>query len=92
MARSVEDLRLVSRLVFGIQGNEQSIAPIPYRQIQLPPKLRFGYYTSDNFVKASPACQRAVLETVEALRKKGHECIEFNVPGGESYLPPVAFQ
>ncbi|KAG6894735.1 hypothetical protein C0992_004918 [Termitomyces sp. T32_za158] len=46
MARSVEDLRLVSRLVFGIQGNEQSIAPIPYRQIQLPPKLRFGYYTS----------------------------------------------
>lgn len=43
---SVEDLRLVSRIVFGIQGKEQSIAPIPYREIQLPPKLRFGYYTS----------------------------------------------
>ena len=26
----------------------------------------------------SPACQRAVLETVDALRKAGHECIEFN--------------
>ncbi|KAG6890091.1 hypothetical protein C0995_012040 [Termitomyces sp. Mi166 len=81
MARSVEDLQLVSRVVFGVQGDEQSIAPIPYRQIQLPPKLRFGYYTSDNFVKASPACQRAILETVEALRKKGHECIELNLPG-----------
>ncbi|KAH0582754.1 hypothetical protein H2248_010669 [Termitomyces sp. 'cryptogamus'] len=80
MARSVEDLQLVSQVTFGIQGKEQSIAPIPYRHIQLSPKLRFGYYTSDHFVKASPACQRAVLETVEALRKKGHECIEINVP------------
>ncbi|KAG6869233.1 hypothetical protein C0993_009097 [Termitomyces sp. T159_Od127] len=90
MARSVEDLKLVSQIVFGVQGNEQSIAPIPYRQIQLPHKLRFGYYTSDNFVKASPACQRAVLETVEALQKKGHECIEFSVPGGESLSLPEA--
>ncbi|KAG5353559.1 hypothetical protein C0989_005532 [Termitomyces sp. Mn162] len=87
MARSVEDLQLVSQVTFGIQGKEQSIAPIPYRHIQLSPKLRFGYYTSDHFVKASPACQRAVLETVEALRKKGHECIEINV----SFSAPEAF-
>ncbi|KAG5634768.1 hypothetical protein H0H81_000838 [Sphagnurus paluster] len=81
MGRSVEDLKLVSRLVFGVQGNDQNIAPVPYRDVKLAPKLRFGYYTSDNYVKASPACKRAVLETVEALRKQGHECIEFNVPG-----------
>jgi Asp-tRNA(Asn)/Glu-tRNA(Gln) amidotransferase A subunit family amidase len=33
-------------------------------------------------VKASPACHRAVLETVEALRKAGHECVEINPPDG----------
>ena len=38
---------------------------------------------TDNYIKASPACARAVLETVEALRKAGHECVEFEFPGGE---------
>lgn len=37
---------------------------------------------TDNFVKASPACARAVLETVDALRKAGHNCVEFDFPGG----------
>ena len=40
----------------------------------------------DHYAKASPACKRAVLETVKALEKEGHECIEFDVPGGESSL------
>lgn len=35
---------------------------------------------TDNYIKASPACKRAVLETVEALRKAGHECVEFEIP------------
>ena len=38
--------------------------------------------SSDDYIKASPACARAVLETVEALRKAGHDCVEFNFPGG----------
>ena len=37
----------------------------------------------DGFVKSSPACQRAVEESVEALRREGHECIEFTPPNGE---------
>lgn len=36
-----------------------------------------NYAISDLIVKASPASKRAVLETVEALKKQGHECIEF---------------
>jgi len=55
--------------------------PIPFREVQLPKKLRFGYFTADGFVKASPACRRAVLETVDALRRQGHECIEVELPG-----------
>ncbi|RDB20927.1 putative amidase PB8B6.03 [Hypsizygus marmoreus] len=81
MGRSIDDLELVSRLVFGVQGLDQNIAPLPFRDVELPAKLRFGYYTSDNYAKASPANKRAVLETVAALKKQGHECIEFDVPG-----------
>ena len=52
-------------------------APIPYRDIQLLKKLKFGYYLMNGLVTA---CKRAVLETVEALRKEGHECVEVDVP------------
>ncbi|KAF7311652.1 putative amidase PB8B6.03 [Mycena kentingensis (nom. inval.)] len=37
-------------------------------------------YTSDHYVKASPAVKRAVLETVAAVRANGHECVEINIP------------
>jgi hypothetical protein len=46
----------------------------------------YSYATLDGYAKASPACKRAVLETVEALRREGHECIEFDVPDGKSSL------
>ncbi|TBU30665.1 amidase signature domain-containing protein [Dichomitus squalens] len=80
MGRSVEDVELGARLVFGKLGTEYDPAPVPYREPDMPQKLRFGFYISDNFVKPSPANQRAVLEAVEALRRAGHECIEFTVP------------
>lgn len=35
---------------------------------------------ADGVVKGSPACHRAVLESVEALRKAGHECVEIEGP------------
>src|SRR5258706_15354457 len=36
----------------------------------------------DNWIKTSPANRRAVMMTVEALRKEGHEVSEFNLPNG----------
>ncbi|PFH48628.1 hypothetical protein AMATHDRAFT_64920 [Amanita thiersii Skay4041] len=80
MGRAIEDLELWCRLTFGIQGKDQDVTPLPFREVQVSKKLKFGYYTSDGFVKASPACQRAVLETVAALRKEGHECVEIELP------------
>ncbi|KDQ12989.1 hypothetical protein BOTBODRAFT_56307 [Botryobasidium botryosum FD-172 SS1] len=81
MARSVSDLELACRVVFGsAPPSPFSLPPLPYRDVELPKKLRFGYYTADGYVKASPACQRAVLETVAALRREGHECMEFQPP------------
>ena len=37
-------------------------------------------------MKASPACKRAVVETVEALRNEGHECVEFETTLGKCLL------
>jgi Asp-tRNA(Asn)/Glu-tRNA(Gln) amidotransferase A subunit family amidase len=34
----------------------------------------------DTAVKGSPATHRAVLETVQALRAAGHECVEIDSP------------
>lgn len=41
---------------------------------------------SDEFVIASPANRRAVLQTVEALKKQGHECVKIELPDGMNCL------
>jgi hypothetical protein len=46
MGRSVADLDRMARVLFGERGGGQDYfpAPIPYRDVVLPEKLRFGYY------------------------------------------------
>ncbi|KAG8855291.1 hypothetical protein FRB96_007089 [Tulasnella sp. 330] len=68
MGRSVDDIELACRLFFGkpSQLNEW-LPPVPYRDATLAKKLKFGYY-------------KAVQETVDALRRQGHECTEFMLP------------
>jgi len=85
MARSVEDIEIASRVVFGKSANYSS-APVPYREVKLGRKLKFGYYFNDGMARTAPACSRAVSETVEALRKQGHECVEFELPSRASPL------
>ncbi|KAJ6625774.1 amidase [Mycena sp. CBHHK59/15] len=78
MARCMDDLDLACRVSFGARGATNDVPPIPFRDVNLPKKLRFGYYTSDGVIKASPACIRAVQETIDALKRAGHECVEFD--------------
>jgi Asp-tRNA(Asn)/Glu-tRNA(Gln) amidotransferase A subunit family amidase len=59
---------------------------VPFRQDQyLEAKnrhratLRVGYYSDDGFVKAAPACARAVHLAVDALRADGVECVPVSV-------------
>lgn len=44
-----------------------------------PRKLRLGFFVDDKVIQASPPCQRAVLETVDRLRSRGHECVPLNL-------------
>ncbi|GEM07545.1 amidase family protein [Rhodotorula toruloides] len=85
MGRSVSDVEALTRVFLDasidVSRTETGVIPMPYKKdVELPKKLKFGYYLNDGFCKASPACERAVLMAVEALRKKGHECVEFEPP------------
>ncbi|KAJ3757694.1 amidase signature domain-containing protein [Lentinula raphanica] len=83
MARNVKDLVLFCKAIFGLADESHSdytFVPMPYRQSELPKQLKIGYYTSDGFAKASPACTRAVMEVVEVLKGQGHECVEIELP------------
>ena len=46
MTRSVADLERMARVLFGDSGGREDclLAPVPYREVTLPEKLRFGYY------------------------------------------------
>ncbi|KAN0092624.1 Amidase signature domain containing protein [Tylopilus felleus] len=78
MGRSVKDCELFCRVVFGQQDGAHQTVPLPFRPVELPKKLKFGYYSSDGLVQFSPANVRAVQETINALRLQGHECVEFS--------------
>jgi len=84
MANSVEDLALVLRELFVPEAWEKDsdLVPLPFdeKAYQATDKLKIGYYVDDGFVPPSPACARGVLEAVEALRKAGHEVVEFKPP------------
>jgi hypothetical protein len=44
--RSVSDLRIACQILFGQQDSEGqgSVAPVPFRETDLPQSLKFGYY------------------------------------------------
>ena len=84
MATCVDDLVLVLRelLVDEAWTQDPDLVPLPLDASALgaTTPLRVGYYVDDGFVLASPACARAVEETVAALRAAGHDCVEFAPP------------
>ncbi|KZP01704.1 amidase signature enzyme [Calocera viscosa TUFC12733] len=81
MARSVADVKLACQTICGLPGGaSEHLAPVPWRDVQLPKKLKIGYYTSDNVAENSPPVKRAVREAVAALTKAGHECVQFVPP------------
>jgi hypothetical protein len=52
MGRSVADVERMTRLLLGERSGGQEHydpAPVPYRDVTLPGKLRFGYYLNGAF-------------------------------------------
>ncbi|KAK9463259.1 amidase signature domain-containing protein [Lipomyces oligophaga] len=82
MCRYFEDLEYVFKTIIDLKPWEYDYTshPIPWRQITLPAKLKIGVMYSDSVVDPSPACARALQTTVDALKKAGHEIVEFEPP------------
>lgn len=92
MARCWEDLVLLTQVMLDHPSPNTSrkygLIPLEnFRQEIFDPlvaenatlSLKFGFFVSDNLIETSKPCQRAVLETVEALRSAGYECVEIDV-------------
>ncbi|OZJ06556.1 hypothetical protein BZG36_00540 [Bifiguratus adelaidae] len=82
MTQTVDDLEFFTKILLKLEmwKYDQGVIPIPYREPARQDRMRFGYYTYDGLIHCSPACVRAVEMTVEALRKAGHDVVEFQVP------------
>ena len=84
MAMRVDDLTLLLQqlLVPDAWASDPDLVPLPLdvSATHATGPLRVGYYVDDGFVPPSPACARAVEETVAALRAAGHECVEWAPP------------
>ncbi|KAI9136905.1 amidase signature domain-containing protein, partial [Paraphysoderma sedebokerense] len=82
ICRSVNDVELLMDIVVSAELHKEDprTLPIPWRKINTPEKLRIGYYFDDGFIRSSPACQRAVLETVESLKLAGHDVVQIQLP------------
>lgn len=57
MARSVDDLIFASRIMLSLAQqssvslNGEQLLPIPWREVEVPKKLRVGYFTDDHAIK-----------------------------------------
>jgi len=84
MASCVEDLTLMLRELWvqAAWDADHDLVPLSFNseEFRRDSKLNVGYYVDDGFLEASPACARAVMTAVEALRKDGHRVTEFRPP------------
>lgn len=89
MARNVDDLTFASKamidaVIENIADHDyvqvENVVPLPWREPNLPKRMRIGYWLDDGVVRASPAAQRAVREVVAALEKEGHELVQWQPP------------
>ncbi|KAK1925491.1 amidase signature domain-containing protein [Papiliotrema laurentii] len=85
MARNVSDLTWAAKVITDLttqSGNrgEESLVPVPWREVTLPKVLRVGWFTEFGGVKTSPACARAVKVVVDSMKAAGHQVEEFHPP------------
>jgi fatty acid amide hydrolase len=87
MAHCVDDLERMLRcwLTDAMWKEDPLIPRLPLNESVLtgksgPKKLKIGYYETDGWFDAAPACARAVRQAVAALQELGHECVKWTPP------------
>jgi amidase len=79
MSRSLESVEFITKTVFNAnpEAFDPHCVPVPWREPQLPDKLVFGVVRTDNNVEPTPAVKRALEVTIESLKRRGHEVVEW---------------
>lgn len=83
MCRTLPDLSFFLRTIIKLKPWEYdyTVHPLEWRDdVELPQKCKIGVFRDDGIVTPSPACKRALDATVDALRRQGHEIVEFSPP------------
>ncbi|KAF1981831.1 acetamidase [Aulographum hederae CBS 113979] len=80
MGRALEDIALFSKVIVDAEPWKQDpkMLPIPWRRVEQRQTLKLAVMYDDGMVTPTPPVQRALRETVEKLKKAGHEIIEWD--------------
>ncbi|EDU47440.1 GatA Asp-tRNAAsn Glu-tRNAGln amidotransferase A subunit [Pyrenophora tritici-repentis] len=80
MGKTLEDITMYSKAIVDAQPwkVDPKMLPIPWRPAELPKKLRIAVLWSDGICLPTPPVTRALKETVEKLKKAGHDVVEWD--------------
>ncbi|KJA21526.1 hypothetical protein HYPSUDRAFT_202875 [Hypholoma sublateritium FD-334 SS-4] len=85
MAGSLVDLRDFWKRVIACEPwqYDHTCVPLPWKDVNLRDegrKLKWGIVWEDGLIPPTPACKRALSIVIAALKKQGHEVVDFHPP------------
>jgi len=86
IARRVEDLALVLRLIAGPDGRDPFVAPVPLAEPAGISRLRVAFFLDNGIAKPDPAVEATVLAAAGALEAAGARVEERRPPGVDETL------
>ncbi|KAJ8111195.1 hypothetical protein OPT61_g6159 [Boeremia exigua] len=80
MARTLEDITMYSKAVIDAKPwlLDPTMLPMPWQPVEPKQKLKIAVMWSDGIVTPTPPVTRALKETVQSLKRAGHDLIEWD--------------
>jgi len=81
LGHSVRDLKVYSKSIVDAQPwlADPKVVPIPWRSVELPPKLSFAVIKTNRVVNPLPPVARGVEIAIRKLQEAGHEIIDWEL-------------